>query len=666
MSFLSKKQRETLRAVCNTIKPGVYVNDNPIDEFSLSATDLSVPTLIERALAEREDETSRENLQLLLNVLDRRAFNGWLSGCWKRFCDMSPRQREHVMKSLGNSRYSTFRGALHSVKQLATFLAYAHSSDTEDNPVWDAYGYHGREGAPRLGFSDLPALNNDHLTTVDCDVLVIGSGAGGGVVAAELAAEGFDVVVVEKGKQYSSATMPNNELSGMREMYEASGSLKTKQGMIVLAGSTLGGGTTINWMTCLRPPEILLAQWAQELGFSAAQSSTYQDSIDAIWNRLGVNTDESHANPQNAILEQGCKHLRYDVSVIPRNARGCVRCDFCNFGCRFGAKQDTHRTFLQDAADYGVRIVTETHVDRVLHEAGRVSGAVCTMRDSQGHRRNLKVRCRAVVSAAGSIHTPAILLRSGLSNPNIGSNLFLHPVGAVYALYKQRIESWRGAPQTRVSEHFADLDGEGYGFRLETSPAHPGLWALGLPWQSADHHRDLMRRVPHLGNLIVLTRDKHPGTIRLDRKGRPRLDYRLHEYDAQHLMKGVRTALRVQRAAGAEEVFGPHNDSPSFRHGTNLQFERFLDRIERMGTRSNHFGMFCAHQMASCRIAGSAKLGALNPHGESYEVRNLFVADASALPTSTGVNPMISIMANAHHVAQNIKAHLSRSAGIIY
>lgn len=661
MLFLSKIQRETLRAVCDTIKSGVYMNGQPVDAFSLSATDIGVSALVERTLAEREDETSRESLKLLLNVLDRRAFNGWLAGHWKRFRDMDPRHRSDVMQALARSRYNTFRGALHSVKQMATFVAYSYSTPMKDNAVWAEYDYDGREGTPRLGFHDLPTIDDDHLTSIDCDILVIGSGAGGGVVAAELAAEGYDVVVVEKGKQFSTATMPATELKGMHDMYEGSGSLKTPHGMIILAGNTLGGGTTINWMTCLRPPEMLLDQWANEFGYSEANTNDFQHSVDSVWERLGVTTAESKANPQNAILETGCQRLRYEVSVIPRNVRGCVKCDFCNFGCRYGAKQDTSRTYLQEAVEHGARIITQTHVDRVRHERGRVTGAVCTMTDSQGLQRNLSVQCRAVVSAAGSIHTPAILLRSGLSNPNIGSNLFLHPVGAVYARYAHRIESWKGAPQTRVSEHFADLDGQGYGFRLETSPAHPGLWALGLPWQSADQHRDLMRQVPHLGNLIVLTRDKYSGRIRLDKKGRPTPDYKLHQYDAAHLMKGIRTALRVQRAAGATEVFGPQNDSPSFKNGTDVQFERFLDRVERLGTRSNHFGMFCAHQMSSCRIAGSPDQGALTPMGESYEVRNLFVADGSALPTSTGVNPMITIMANAHYVSQNIKAHLARS-----
>jgi choline dehydrogenase-like flavoprotein len=128
------------------------------------------------------------------------------------------------------------------------------------------------------------------------------------------------------------------------------------------------------------------------------------------------------------------------------------------------------------------------------------------------------------------------------------------------------------------------------------------------------------------------------------------------------MMQGIETALRVQRAAGAREIYGPHNDSVTFRGGNERDFERFLAHVRGLGVRPNHIGMFCAHQMSSCRIGGSAAQGALSPEGESYEVRNLFVADASALPTSTGVNPMITIMSTAHHIAQHVKQRLASHA----
>ncbi len=168
-----------------------------------------------------------------------------------------------------------------------------------------------------------------------------------------------------------------------------------------------------------------------------------------------------------------------------------------------------------------------------------------------------------------------------------------------------------------------------------------------------------MRQVPYLANTIVLTRDKYSGRVDVDSHGKPVLHYRLHPYDANHMMIGLEQAMRIHRAAGAETVYGPHNDCLSFDCRSDDDFEAYLERVKACGHRPNHLGLFCAHQMSSCRIGDSSKIGAISPEGESYEIKNLFVADGSVLPTSTGVNPMLTIFAAAHHIAQHIKARLA-------
>ncbi len=676
MRFFSDRQRRTLRAVCDAIKPGepstedcgaVSGHDSPYDgkdPFCLSATDLRIADLVEKALYERDDNKTRTRLKLLLDLLDRRFFNAFLSGTWKRFEKMTLDERTASLQGMATSRFNVLRGGFHDIKQMATFLAYAHFPPLADNPVWAKLDYPGQASNPRQKFELLPTIQIGRANHLDCEVLVVGSGAGGGVVAAELAAAGHDVLIVEKGKQFGNHDMPQTELTGMRELYEGKGVCKTvDRSMIVLAGSTLGGGTTVNWMTCLEPPQRLREQWASDFGFAGATSSAYSEAIKIVANRIGVTTDESPANGQNAILERGCKALDYRVDVIPRNVRGCVDCDFCGFGCRYGAKQDTRRTFLRDAVDSGARIAVRAMVNKITHSCGQVTGAQMSVVDANGRTREVTVRCKVVVSAAGAIHTPALLMRSGLTNPNIGRNLFLHPVGAVYARYADRVDSWIGPPQTRLCDQFADLDGLGYGFRIETSPAHPGLWGLGLPWFSGRQHRDLMRQLPYLGNLIVLTRDRYAGHIRLKKNGLPTIHYSIHPYDAQHLLHGIETGLRIQWAAGAKEIFGPHQDQTTFTGGSDQDFEAFVAHVRRLGTRPNHFGSFCAHQMSTARMASSARQGAMNPEGESHEIRNLYCADGSLLPTSTGVNPMITIMSTAYYIAQHVKANLSWRAG---
>jgi choline dehydrogenase-like flavoprotein len=167
-----------------------------------------------------------------------------------------------------------------------------------------------------------------------------------------------------------------------------------------------------------------------------------------------------------------------------------------------------------------------------------------------------------------------------------------------------------------------------------------------------------MQKLHHMANIIVLTRDYYGGRVTTDRAGNPVLHYRLHRYDARHLMKGLLEALRVHRAAGALEVSAPHNAHLAFNSQRDKDFEGFLEEVQGRGFKPNAYALFSAHQMSSCRIGGNTALGAVDPTGETYEVKNLFVADGSVLPTASGVNPMVTIMGTAHYLAQQMKSKL--------
>jgi choline dehydrogenase-like flavoprotein len=246
-----------------------------------------------------------------------------------------------------------------------------------------------------------------------------------------------------------------------------------------------------------------------------------------------------------------------------------------------------------------------------------------------------------------------------LVNPHIGANLHLHPVTVVYGIFDHPIRGWEGAPMTRVSRQFANLDGQGYGVRLETAPVHPGIAALSLPWETGQQHRATMAQLAFLSNIIIITRDRYGGMVTVDRRGSPVLNYRLHQHDARHMMRGILEALKTQRAAGAQELSSPHARRLVWREDDGWKdFESYLAAVEAAGLKANTFSLFSAHQMSSARIGGSMATGAVDPSGETYEVRHLYVADASAMPTATGVNPMISIMATAHYLAQHMKTRI--------
>lgn len=660
MAFLSPDERHTLSLICETIVPALPAQDGEDPRlFELGARQMHTAQQVETAFEQVSTESDREQVKLVLRLLEVGATNGIAAGTWKGFSDLDLEGRTEVLRAWANSSIPASRKLFQSLKRLTLFLFYAAMPDNEPNPAWSAFGYGNLPTPAENGVRPIKPLDISAPTTLYTDALIIGSGAGGGVVAGELSAAGHDVIVVEKGGYFSEPDFHGRELDSSNALFEKHASLTTSDlSMIVLAGSTLGGGTTINWAASLRTPDDVLNEWATAHGFRGATSAEFQHSLDAIMARINVNEAESIPNGTNMRLEKGCQALGYDVSVIPRNVKGCEECGFCNFGCTFGSKQGTLKTYLQDAHNRGARIVVRATVERVLHERGVATGAVLRVQSADGQEHEVTVRAKIVVAAAGAIHTPALLMRSGLTNTNIGANLHLHPVTVTYGIFDEPVTPWQGPPMSRLSKQFANLDGRGYGVRLETAPVHPGISALTFSWQSGHEHKRLMQRLNHMSNTIVLTRDFYGGRVTVDRDGQPILHYNLHPYDAKHLMRGTLESLRVHLAAGASEVSSPHNQPLVYRPDEGGDFEAFLKQVEARGFQPNAYMLFSAHQMSSARIGGDSALGAIDPSGETYEIKNLFVADGSALPTASGVNPMVTIMGTAHYLAQQIKARL--------
>ncbi len=373
--------------------------------------------------------------------------------------------------------------------------------------------------------------------------------------------------------------------------------------------------------------------------------------------RLGESEAEAWPNAQARKLELACDRLGLGCGVIPQNRAGCEdpdRCGWCCLGCPVGAKQSTPRTCLADAAAHGARLWVGAEAQRVLIENGRAVGVEVATAGPEGPRTHT-VRARAVVVAAGSLHTPALLLRSGLTNPNLGRHLFLHPTVPVFGDYAELIEPWRGPMLTRYVPHLNNLDGRHYGVVIEHAPAHPGLIGLGLPWRSGAQHKADVARAIHRAIFIVITRDREGGRVTVDARGRPVLHYALARPDGQHLMRGIHEAFRLHQAAGAQLISGTHSGLQPFEGG---DLEAYLQQVTRQGLAPNAYNLFSAHQMGSCRMGGRRPHSVLTPHGEAWDVRNLFVADASAFPTASGVNPMITVMALAHYISQAVKARV--------
>ncbi len=497
---------------------------------------------------------------------------------------------------------------------------------------------------------------------MECDACVIGSGAGGGVSAAILAAAGMKVIVIEAGSDWQSEEFDQREEPGTRQLYLDRGTTATRDlSVSMLAGASVGGGTTINWQTSLRTPDDVRAEWAASSGCGHFEGDSFTRSLDAVCNRLAVSTGESAVNANNAVLRDGCARLGYDWSRIPRNSSGCdlTQCGNCVYGCRHGGKQTTATTYLRDAQERGnARIIARCRADTVLMENNRVIGVSATVTGQNGKQLRLRIRSKLVIAACGSLHTPALLLRSGVCLPHLGRNLHLHPTTGVGATFPHRIAAWEGPPQTIVCNEFAGLRA-GYGFRLETAPLHPGLIALATPWRGAREHRQQMQTSARKALLIVLVRDRSTGVVTIDSAGRPRIDYKAGDAERAMLRKGMSEAARVLNAAGADGIQTLHTKPLSIgstgagaSHFADI--DRFCAAVARSPTGENRLALFSAHQMGTCRMGRDARSAVCDENGEVFGVRGLLIADASAFPGSSGVNPMITIMALAHQTASRL------------
>jgi choline dehydrogenase-like flavoprotein len=375
---------------------------------------------------------------------------------------------------------------------------------------------------------------------------------------------------------------------------------------------------------------------------------------------MGVGTTDSVPNANNAALKQGCDALGIHWDYIPRNATGCQqRCGGCQYGCPLGRKQSALLTFLQDAHDSGARFIAGCRVERVLVRGGRAVGIeATTLRDGL----RVVVRAKTVVVAGGSIESPALLLRTGLENANIGRHLRLHPVAVMAGFYNRPIRAWDGSPQTIKTDQFAHLRGT-HGFRIEMAPALPGTIASGTAWESGAQHKLQMLRSANAAIFFVLTRDTGAGRVQVDSHGRPVIRYWPNRIDSGFLVTGMQEITKIAFAGGAVAISTTHSpplrlESEAGRPGAvgEARLQRFLVDIERRHVITNRLPLYSAHQMGTCRLGADPQTSVADPHGQVHGVRGLYIADASGFPSASGVNPMLSVMALAYRVAQRIKA----------
>jgi choline dehydrogenase-like flavoprotein len=654
-SLRGRARLRALRALADTWVPSLSPPPDAADEVAAfwrrSATDLGVERSVARFIDTRLPDADRAGLLKLLDLL-----------AVLNVAMVPAALRPRVLGGLERGNADIAAG-LAGLRGLVLMHFYAEPGADGRNPNWAALGYAGPPEVrlphgERLA-TQRPAAADTELA-LEADVCVVGSGAGGGVIAAMLAQAGLGVVVLEAGAHREEADFRPNELDAYRNLYWRGGYTPTAEGLVtVVAGATLGGGTTVNWMNCVPPPAVVREQWAA-LGLKGLDDGGFDRRMDAVRARISATDACSDFNGPNARLSEGAAALGWHWKTATRNADPATydpaNAGHMGFGDRSGSKQGTLRTYLRDAVAAGARVVPEARAWTILTEGGRAAGVEGTVTRPDGVVVPLRVRAGLVVAACGALETPALLLRSGLGGPAAGEQLHLHPVDALAGLYGADQRAWWGPPQSVIVDEHRDL-ADGYGYLVETPHFGVGLSAASLPWQDARRHKAMVARSRGMSTFIGLVRDRGAGRVTIDQAGEAVVSYPLDdELDREHLRRALHAMARLHEAAGAQEIVDLSPGLPTWRRGEPL--DDWVAQIQAlpMGAAAGGRPLFSAHQMGSARMGTDPQRSVANPWGELHDTPGVWIGDGSAFPTATGTNPMITIMALAHRTAEAILA----------
>ena len=523
------------------------------------------------------------------------------------------------------------------------------------------------EAGIRSGWKVIDGALLERDAVLEADVVIVGTGAGGGTAAEILANAGLSVILVEEGPLRSSRDFRMREAEAYPQLYQDSAARKTKdKGINILQGRCVGGGTTVNWTSSFRTPPSTLDFWQREFGLAEFTVDALAPWFARMEARLSIAPWDVAPNANNEALARGARRLSILAPTIRRNVKGCWNLGYCGMGCPTNAKQSMLVTTIPGALTKGATLVTRARADRLVLSGDRVTALDVRAMDADGiapTARRLTLRARSFVAAAGAIGTPALLLRSGAPDPHglTGRRTFLHPSLVSAALMPERIDGFAGAPQTIYSDHFLEthpIDGP-LGYKLEAPPLHPVLTAITLPDDGVSH-AEWMRDFRDMHVLIALLRDGfHPestgGTVRLRDDGTPVLDYPLTSVVWDGARRAFLSMAEIQFAAGARRVAPMHADGPAFTSYAAAKAAIAAFDLQPLVTR-----VVSAHVMGGAPFGADPRQAVVDVSGRHHHLRNLFVCDGSLFPTSIGANPQLSIYAFAARIGTGIAALLSQ------
>ena len=502
-------------------------------------------------------------------------------------------------------------------------------------------------------YFDYPIYNNAKIekkfiqVPESIEVAVIGSGSGGGV-AANLLNENYEVGIFEKGSYANRET--NNETFGYHNFYETYAMQQTRgYKVLLLAGSSIGGGTSINWTTSLRTPDNILNEWDSLTGQNNYfNSSNFKSSMDFICKQLNV-SEANNRIPQKEIkLAEGLNQSQISYKIIPRNASNdqCLESGFSTFGHSDESINSSYQTWFPEDKFNSQNVYSNTSVKYLTISKGRA-----THINVEKNGKVQQIAVDKVVLAAGSLNTPKILLNSGYKNKHLGQHLKLHPVSGVAGKFSEEQRPWAGTMQGIYSDDNLFMK-DNYGYLLEGLPMHPSLFFPFFP-NNNDDFDDFAKSYNYWSGSIVLTSDTSSGTI-INKDPQHLWNYNLNNFDHANLLHGLENLVIANYLAGAQEIMVAASPTMHWKKSSNQSIEEFVSKVRKIKNEPFRILLGSAHQMGTARINPDPNNGVVGLDGKVHGLDNVYIVDASTFPRCSGVNPMISIQSMSHFLISKI------------
>ncbi|MBS1891279.1 MAG: FAD-dependent oxidoreductase [Actinobacteria bacterium] len=629
--------RELVAAICDTLLPS---RGDGSSAWNQSASQLGIAGRVADGIAAGLPPHVAAAVDALLGRLAEIDFS-----------DATPERRVELLHEAATDPACRF-----ALKQLKTMVfgdLFGSFDENGRNPIWDEISFPGPISAPPTPAQAPKTIPVEKVSgaeaTLTADVCVVGSGAGGAVIAARCAQAGKSVLVLEMGSYKNESDFRQLEAEGASQMFLGGGLGWTEGGELgLLAGSTLGGGTTINSMACRPLPDDVRADWAAA-GLEGVDGEEWDRYFDTVWTALGANSEATVYNRNAEVLIEGLTAAGLEHHRIPRNAEltdDPQFCGYCNAGCQQGCKRSVLKNYLQDAADAGAKFLVDCFVEKITTDGQQATGVKGRVGETE-----VTVEAPTVVVACGGIESPALLLRSEIGGPAVGKNLRLHPSYMITGVYDEPVEAWNGQLITVMSFDFQHCLGDS-GFYISPLGLSPATWAGQSPWTDGEAMREHFLKFPAMASWHSITHDHGSGQVVLGEDGKALVRWSMtdDELDREVAIRAHTELARVHHAAGAAEIFTFHWTPHHWRRGED--FDAYIERLE--AAAPEEYTAYSAHQMGSCRMGSSPDDAVADGRGELHDTRGVWVGDASAFPTATGVNPMVSIMVLAERTADRI------------